>query len=295
MMGSRAWVLQTAVALTIASNGGKAGFKQGIQGGLTTSFNPLSLGLRRFSSFQRVGSQLSALGDRLQLKFGSSFVSCRAGVHDDVQIPEGSVSAIILAGGVGKRMGAPIPKQYIELEGQPIATHSFNMFARMPEVGELVVVCLEEWQHVFEEAYNILPEMYQKPIKWARPGAERQDSVYNGFEAAQEGAQLVAIHDSARPLIIEDDARNCMKDGLADGAAVLGVPVKPTIKEVNDDGTVKQTLQRSRLWEVQTPQCIQPDLLREGFKAVRANNLEVTDDVSIIEALGKPVRITKGD
>eukprot|EP00468_Gymnochlora_sp_CCMP2014_P007266 CAMPEP_0167754744 /NCGR_PEP_ID=MMETSP0110_2-20121227/8443_1 /TAXON_ID=629695 /ORGANISM="Gymnochlora sp., Strain CCMP2014" /LENGTH=267 /DNA_ID=CAMNT_0007640663 /DNA_START=209 /DNA_END=1012 /DNA_ORIENTATION=+ len=232
--------------------------------------------------------QLSALRapeNRLNLR---AFCQAAGGVD------EGSVSAIILAGGVGKRMGAPIPKQYIKVEGKPIASYSLEMFAKMPEVGELVVVCLEEWQYIFEEAYKNLPDDYKKPLIWARPGGERQDSVYNGFKATRKDASLVAIHDSARPLVNAQDARNCMIDGVKDGAAVLGVPVKPTIKEVNDDGTVCKTLVRSRLWEVQTPQCIKPALLEEGFQAVKENNLEVTDDVSIIEAIGKPVRITKG-
>lgn len=78
------------------------------------------------------------------------------------------------------------------------------------------------------------------------------------------------------------------------GAAVLGVPVKPTIKEVDGDMMVEQTLQRAKLWEVQTPQCIRPELLREGFRLVKEKGLEVTDDVSIIEALGLPVRVTPG-
>jgi len=85
-----------------------------------------------------------------------------------------------------------------------------------------------------------------------------------------------------------------MADGMKVGAAVLGVPVKPTIKQVNADGTVEKTLTRSKLWEVQTPQCIKPELLKEGFENVRAKNIEVTDDVSIIEAMGLPVLITQG-
>lgn len=75
---------------------------------------------------------------------------------------------------------------------------------------------------------------------------------------------------------------------------MLGVPVKPTIKEVDGDMMVEQTLQRAKLWEVQTPQCIRPELLREGFRLVKEKGLEVTDDVSIIEALGLPVRVTPG-
>jgi len=227
---------------------------------------------------------------------GRSLVARAGGLDDEapMSIPEGCVSAIILAGGVGKRMGAAIPKQYLELSGQAIATYSMETFSQMQEIGELVVVCNEEWEHVFDEAYASLPAANKKPLVFARPGAERQDSVFNGLQACREAAQLVAIHDSARPLVTMDDCRNCMADGMKVGAAVLGVPVKPTIKQVNADGTVEKTLTRSKLWEVQTPQCIKPELLKEGFENVRAKNIEVTDDVSIIEAMGLPVLITQG-
>ncbi|PSC72393.1 2-C-methyl-D-erythritol 4-phosphate chloroplastic [Micractinium conductrix] len=199
---------------------------------------------------------------------------------------------MLLAGGVGKRMGASIPKQYLELRGQPIAIFSMQTFAGMPEVGEIVVVCEPEWRDVFEACYARLPR--KLPLKFAKPGAERQDSVLSGLQAIQSSAQLVAIHDSARPLVTAADTLLCLRDAWEVGAAVLGVPVKPTIKEVDGDGMVVKTLKRAALWEVQTPQVIRPALLREGFELVAREGLEVTDDVSIIEALGKPVRITSG-
>ncbi|GBF90305.1 hypothetical protein Rsub_02411 [Raphidocelis subcapitata] len=207
-------------------------------------------------------------------------------------LADGSVSVVLLAGGVGKRMGAPIPKQYLELAGQPIATYALDTFAAMREVGEIVIVCDPSWRYIFEARFPGLPK--RVAIKWAAPGAERQDSVANGLAGVREGAAIVAVHDSARPLVAPADAARCMRDGAAVGAAVLGVPVKPTIKEVDSNMNVVKTLVRAALWEVQTPQCIRPDLLRRGFELVRAQGLEVTDDVSIIEAMGLPVKITPG-
>jgi 2-C-methyl-D-erythritol 4-phosphate cytidylyltransferase len=207
-------------------------------------------------------------------------------------IPDGSVSVVLLAGGVGKRMGAAIPKQYLELAGQPIATYSLETFAAMREVGEVVIVCDPSWRYIFEERFPTLAR--RVPVKWALPGAERQDSVANGLAAVSPAAALVAVHDSARPLVYPSDAARCMRDGAAVGAAVLGVPVKPTIKEVDAGMNVVKTLVRAALWEVQTPQCIRPALLRDGFELVAKKGLEVTDDVSIIEAMGLPVKITPG-
>lgn len=189
-------------------------------------------------------------------------------------------------------MGASIPKQYLELRGQPIATYSLQTFAHMREVGEIVIVCDPSWRDIFSSRFANLPPGLE--LKWALPGAERQDSVYNGLQAIRDTAAVVAVHDSARPLISARDASACMIDGWTVGAAVLGVPVKPTIKEVDAQLQVVKTLERAKLWEVQTPQCIRPPLLREGFEVVRRDGLEVTDDVSIVEALGRPVKITPG-
>jgi len=191
-------------------------------------------------------------------------------------------------------MGASIPKQYLELMGQPIAAYSLQTFASMPEIGEIVVVCEDDYRDVFENALNNTPGSSIGSLKFAKPGKERQDSVHSGFQAIREEAELVAIHDSARPLVTAEDTQRCCLDALQVGAAVLGVPVKPTIKEVNADGFVVKTLQRAALMEVQTPQVIRPALLTAGFQLVSEKNLEVTDDVSIIEALGEPVKVTLG-
>ncbi|WIA14520.1 hypothetical protein OEZ85_003039 [Tetradesmus obliquus] len=211
---------------------------------------------------------------------------------EQLSLPDGSVSVVLLAGGVGKRMGASIPKQYLELKGQAIATYSLLMFGAMREVGEVVIVCDPSWRYIFEEHFDKLPQGLQ--VKWALPGAERQDSVFNGLQQISAGSAIVAVHDSARPLVTAADASQCMLDGFVVGAAVLGVPVKPTIKEVGENNMVEKTLNRAKLWEVQTPQCIRPELLQEGFRLVKEKGLEVTDDVSIIEAMGLPVKITKG-
>jgi len=206
-------------------------------------------------------------------------------------VAPGSVSVILLSGGVGKRMKASMPKQYLDLRGRPIATWSLIELAGMPEVGEVVVVCAPEYRDIFTSV--TLPR--DVPLVFAPPGDERQDSVLSGLRASREDATVVAVHDSARPLVLAADVRRCLVDAAEHGAAVLAVPVKPTIKEVGADGMVIKTLDRSVLWDIQTPQCIRPDLLLRGFEHVAAESLAVTDDVSIVEALGQPVKITPGD
>ncbi|XP_065872819.1 2-C-methyl-D-erythritol 4-phosphate cytidylyltransferase, chloroplastic-like isoform X2 [Euphorbia lathyris] len=205
-------------------------------------------------------------------------------------VTEKSVSVVLLAGGKGKRMGASMPKQYLPLLGQPIALYSLYTFSQMIEVKEIVVVCDPSYQDIFEDA----KEKINIDLKFALPGKERQDSVYSGLQAIDLNSELVCIHDSARPLVTSADVQKVLKDAWINGAAVLGVPAKATIKEANSESFVVRTLDRKTLWEMQTPQVIKPDLLKKGFEFVNSHSLEVTDDVSIVEHLKHPVYITEG-
>ena len=195
------------------------------------------------------------------------------------------VAVVLLAGGVGSRMKADRPKQFLELRGKPVLQHSLELFLGLDVVSTVVLV--------IDEAYRDRFSNFE--VIFADPGVERQDSVRSGFEACPSDAELICIHDAARPLTTEKAIYDVIEDARTHGAAVLGVPVKPTIKESQDGAFVTKTLDRSKLWEVQTPQVIKPSLLQEGFKAFDASNFQVTDDVSIVEHIGKPVKLTLGD
>ncbi|XP_058188506.1 2-C-methyl-D-erythritol 4-phosphate cytidylyltransferase, chloroplastic [Rhododendron vialii] len=226
-------------------------------------------------------------------KFDESKITCSAKVGElqgSESVKEKSVSVILLAGGKGKRMGASMPKQYLPLLGQPIALYSFYTFSHMIEVKEIVVVCDPSYKDIFQDT----KEKIHVDLKFALPGKERQDSVYSGLQAVDLNSELVCIHDSARPLVTPGDVKKVLKDGWLNGAAVLGVPAKATIKEANSESFVVRTLDRKTLWEMQTPQVIKPELLKEGFELVNRDGLEVTDDVSIVEHLKHPVYITEG-
>nr|BAF98292.1 2-C-methyl-D-erythritol 4-phosphate cytidylyltransferase [Hevea brasiliensis] len=218
-------------------------------------------------------------------------VKCSAKIENSsAAVKEKSVSVILLAGGKGKRMGASMPKQYLPLLGQPIALYSFYTFSKMIEVKEIVVVCDPSYQDIFEDA----KENINVDLKFALPGKERQDSVYSGLQEVDLNSELVCVHDSARPLVSSADVKKVIEDAWINGAAVLGVPAKATIKEANSESFVVRTLDRKTLWEMQTPQVIKPDLLKKGFELVSRDGLEVTDDVSIVEHLKHPVYITEG-
>ncbi|GMH23849.1 hypothetical protein Nepgr_025692 [Nepenthes gracilis] len=262
--------------------------------------NPNSLSLHLLSRSRRCSNfnNPSFSGVVVQVKEKSimdkSAISCFANVgeaaKETVVVKEDSVSVILLAGGKGKRMGASIPKQYLPLLGQPIALYSLRMFSCMVEVKEVIVVCDPSYEDVFED----VKEKLRVDLKYALPGKERQDSVYSGLQLVDSSSELVCIHDSARPLVSSGDVEEVLKDGWLHGAAVLGVPVKATIKEANSDCFVVKTLDRKTLWEMQTPQVIKPELLKKGFDLVNRDGLQVTDDVSIVEHLKHPVYITEG-
>lgn len=212
-------------------------------------------------------------------------------VRDNVQ----NVSVILLAGGSGSRMKADRPKQFLELDGKSVVEHSLELFAGMKQVSQIILVVAKEYRDRFLGWVSGEKKRQSIEFCFADPGEERQDSVYNGTDMVKSDASLVCIHDAARPLVSRSVILNVLQDAQEYGAAVLGVPSKATIKESDDGKFVLRTIERSRLWEIQTPQVIRPDLLRKGFSKVRKENLNVTDDVSIVEYLGEPVRITMGE
>merc|ERR1719446_202552 len=133
------------------------------------------------------------------------------------------------------------------------------------QLSTLVLVIAEEFRTL-----PFLSDALADPrVVCADPGAERQDSVYNGLDAVPAECTLVAVHDAARPLVTLDAVHRCLADASEHGAAVLGVPMKATVKESEDGEFVLRTIPRSRLWEIHTPQVIKPSLLKDGFKKVQ--------------------------
>jgi len=199
-----------------------------------------------------------------------------------------NVAVILVAGGIGSRMQSAIPKQYLHVNNRPIADYSFALFASLPEVSEIVVVCAKEYQSYFQHAGNKIM------ITFAEPGLRRQDSVYNGLQAIQTDASIICVHDAARPCINETLVRRVIQSAKDHGAASAAMPLKFTLKQSDESGFVQKTLDRSSLWEIQTPQVIKRALLEKGFEKANREQITVTDDVSLIELLGHPVKLIEG-
>jgi len=193
-----------------------------------------------------------------------------------------NLSIILLSGGKGKRIGGDTPKQYLPLCGKPIAHYSFTTLIDANVADEIIVVCDPSYQSLFPGA------------TFAQPGKERQDSVYNGLQKVSSNSDLVLIHDIARPILREEELHAVIKQAKIHGAATLAMPLKFTIKEADEDQMVVKTLDRSKLYEIQTPQVLKKDLLIEGFKKAHEENALVTDDVSLAELISHPVKLVMG-
>lgn len=170
-------------------------------------------------------------------------------------------------------MKSSIPKQFLPVLGKPIFLRSLDVFqsVELESIVSAIVIVLDE---AYREEFAYLLEADGR-IRWADPGAERQDSVYNGILNIPDKCELVAVHDAARPLVTIHEVINCLQDGMDHGAAVLAVPIKATVKESENGDFVSRTLKREKLWEIHTPQVASRTLFLKGFTKVRskANNV----------------------
>lgn len=201
---------------------------------------------------------------------------------------EKKTALILLAGGIGTRMNSAIPKQFLTLKGKPAALHSLEIFLQFPEIVEVVIVCSPKYREVFKDYTDAR-------ISFALPGVRRQDSVFSGLTAVRSDPDLICVHDSARPLINHALVQRVIDEGARYGAATAGMPVKFTVKESDESNFVNATLDRTKLWEIQTPQVIKSSLLKEAFEIINAQNITITDDVSAVEWLKHPVKLVEGD
>lgn len=203
------------------------------------------------------------------------------------------VSAIIPAAGKGQRFGSQLNKQFVELKGRPLLYYTLRQFELSTAIDEIILVVPEAW---LPEIPSVFVEQYQfsKIKKIVSGGKERFESVANGLQQIDSRADMVVVHDGVRPFISTQLIAESVDACAIYRAVALAVPVKDTIKVV-EQGVVQKTLDRSVLWAVQTPQVFQANLLREAYAQLPGLSQSVTDDAMLVEALGHPVRIIAGD
>ncbi|MFM1769650.1 MAG: hypothetical protein RJA22_2179 [Verrucomicrobiota bacterium] len=200
-------------------------------------------------------------------------------------------SVVIVAAGRGTRMGPGVDKLFLEAAGRPVVTHTWAAFDRATDVHELILVVRDGQQAHFEElARELRPA---KPWRLTPGGQERQDSVWNGLQALNPAAELVAIHDGARPCVTPALITATFAAARATGAAVAAQRVTDTIKESADGRTIAAHLDRSRLWAVQTPQAFRVEVIRRALAAVRQQGLSVTDDTAACALIQQAVQLVE--
>ena len=200
------------------------------------------------------------------------------------------VGAIIPAAGRGKRIGASVPKQFLEIQGKPLLHHTLTVFASCKLIDYVVLVMprsdVDEMGEDWLNKYEIVREVVVG-------GEQRQDSVYNGFNSLEEGTDIVVVHDGVRPFATPQMIIATVEEAQQHGAAITAIPVNDTIKQAID-GFVKQTVSRDGLWRVQTPQAFQYGLLQQAFKKAKEDSYYGTDEGALIEYLGERVKIVPG-
>ena len=197
--------------------------------------------------------------------------------------------ALIVAAGKGTRMGPGMDKLFLELNGMPVVAHTWRTFDKAGAIGEIVMVVRDGMQAEFEK----LAERFSlnKKCRFIPGGKERQDSVWNGLEALPPDSDIVAIQDAARPCTTTALIEATIEAAKETGAAVAAQHVTDTIKESSDGKLIERTIDRSRLWSVQTPQTFRVEVIRRALGEVRRRGLIITDDTAACELICQPVRL----
>lgn len=198
--------------------------------------------------------------------------------------------AIILAAGKGTRMKLGYNKLFYKLR-KPILTHTIKAFENHRDINQIILVANKNEIKIVTNL--VKKERFTKINQIIGGGETRQDSAYNGVMAIKN-SDIIMIHDGARPFITKDVISNLISHTQKYGISVVGVPAKDTIKLAKKTGFVDKTLDRSKLWLIQTPQSFNADLAKKVFQKAKKKNIIGTDDVSLAETLGYKVKLTLG-
>jgi len=204
------------------------------------------------------------------------------------------VVAIIPAGGSGRRMRSQSPKQYLLINGKPVLVHTLLKLQKISLIDDILVVVPEK-DILFVRENIKKPYQLNKIRDVIAGGRERQDSVGNGLTGVGEDYDIVVIHDGVRPFVTEEVLSRVIDAALHYGAAIAGMPAKDTVKEVHSDGSISRTLDRETIWLAQTPQAFQRRIIQEAYHNAAYDGYYGTDDASLVERLGIPVKMILGN
>jgi len=203
------------------------------------------------------------------------------------------ITAVIAAGGSGSRIPTQISKQYLKLNNKPILIYSYEKFAINNKIDNIIIAAADNETALCEtiiKKYRI----NNTPVRVVPGGKTRQESVFRALKMCGDDTKIVLIHDGARPFVTSGMIDDCIKQMENYKACSIGVAAINTIKLCDESGIVVKTLDRNRLWEVQTPQCFDYKLIYDLHKKAAENNISVTDDCSLAEIFDIKVKMIKG-
>jgi 2-C-methyl-D-erythritol 4-phosphate cytidylyltransferase len=206
--------------------------------------------------------------------------------------PFGTV-AIVPAAGLGLRMGGAVRKQFRSLGGLPLLVHSLRVFQTSPVI-DAVILAVPEADLEYCRTEVVEAHGFTKVARVVAGGRERQDSVRHALAVVDERVHLIVIHDAVRPFVTDTMLTQVVEAAKADGAAIIALPMRDTVKQVGGDHLIERTIDRKPLWLAQTPQAFRRDWLEEAHRKAQAEGLAATDDAYLMEWMGHPVRVIEG-
>lgn len=204
-----------------------------------------------------------------------------------------TATLIIPAAGSGSRLNRETPKPYIRLSGRTILEHTINRFTKLDMLRSIIVATAPGF---VTKAESLLKGMLPDRISYEviAGGQERQHSIFNALKHVSE-TELVIVHDAVRPFVKPLHIQRCCEAALEAGASVLGVPVKDTIKQLDDEYHIQKTPTRKYLWQAQTPQVFRSEIIKKAYEKAFEDHFIGTDDASLVERLGETVVMVEGD
>lgn len=202
-----------------------------------------------------------------------------------------SIGVVIPAAGQGKRMKSKVNKLFLKLQGIPILAHTISLFVDHSDIGQIVVVTREDEMNFCQT--DVINRYFSENIKVIAGGKSRRQSVFYGLQAFSPTIDYVIIHDGARPLLPKFLVDRVISTVKEHNAITLGIRLKNTVKKVDKNGYIKTTPPRNSLSSIQTPQAFSYDLITKAHRQV-SYQLPITDDASLVENIGYPVKVIEG-
>ena len=201
--------------------------------------------------------------------------------------------ALIPAAGLGLRIGGSVRKQFRTVGGFPLVVHALRVFQASPIIDGIALAGpeadLPDCRTDIAEAHG-----FTKVLHVVAGGRERQDSIRQALTVLDERVDIVVIHDAVRPCVTELMVEQVVEAAKAEGAAIIALPMRDTVKQVGPDGLIERTIDRKPLWLAQTPQAFRRDWLQDAHRKAHAEGLSATDDAYLLEWMGHPVKVLEG-